>query len=196
MEPDGSIPPDRPGLALPDPAGVPVRVVRSRRRTRTSQASLRDGVIEVRVPARLADHQVEEVVRRLAARVRRRVLAPGPSAAELMQRAARLADRYVDGVRPTSITWSDRMQRSFGTCTPVDGTIRIARWAGTFPGYVLDDLLIHELAHLIEPGHGPRFQAIVARNPDHERAEAWMAGYAFGRDVPQAGDGACGVTAG
>ena len=42
-----------------------------------------------------------------------------------------------------------------GSCTPAEGSIRVSDKVRGMPGWVLDYVLLHELAHLIEPGHGP-----------------------------------------
>jgi hypothetical protein len=42
------------------------------------------------------------------------------------------------------------------------------------PGWVLDSVLIHELAHLAVPNHGPNFQALVARYRLGERAKGYL----------------------
>jgi hypothetical protein len=46
------------------------------------------------------------------------------------------------------------------------------------PTAVLQYLAAHEVAHLIEMNHSPRFWRVVARLcPDHERAKAWLDGH-------------------
>ena len=40
--------------------------------------------------------------------------------------------------------------------------------------WVLDYVIVHELAHLREAGHGPRFQALVDRYPRAERARGFL----------------------
>ena len=42
------------------------------------------------------------------------------------------------------------------------------------PPWVLDSVIIHELAHLIVPQHGPEFDRIVQRYPLHERATGYL----------------------
>jgi predicted metal-dependent hydrolase len=43
------------------------------------------------------------------------------------------------------------------------------------PMFVIDYVIIHELAHLIEPNHTPRFWNIVrAQSPTKEKAKAWL----------------------
>jgi predicted metal-dependent hydrolase len=41
---------------------------------------------------------------------------------------------------------------------------------------VLDYVLVHELAHLLEPGHGPDFWTWVRRYPKTERAIGYLEG--------------------
>ena len=50
---------------------------------------------------------------------------------------------------------------------PADGTIRVSERLRDVPGWVLDYVLVHELTHLLEPGHDERFWAWVHRYPAH-----------------------------
>lgn len=177
------MPPPPPIEHRPAAPGVPpLEIHRSPKRRRSASAAPRDGVVVVRLPAGLPSSEEERLVAELvrkvtgAARARTR----GGDAA-LERRAAELADRYLDGVRPTSVRWSARMRRRYGSCTPAEGSIRISRELASAPTYVLDHVLVHELAHLQEPGHGARFHALVARYPDAARATGWLEGYTAGR---------------
>jgi hypothetical protein len=43
------------------------------------------------------------------------------------------------------------------------------------PMFVIDYVIVHELAHLIEPNHTPAFWSIIrARTPTMEKARAWL----------------------
>jgi hypothetical protein len=165
----------------------PLELVRSTRRRRSATAFVRDGRIVVQLPAGLPAVEEDVLVRRLVDRVsgRARAAAAGGDD-ELAVRAAALADRYVDGVRPTSIRWSARMQRRWGSCTPGDGSIRISQEVAAFPDVVVDYVIVHELAHLLVPDHSPAFHALVTRYPHHERAAGFLDGVRFaeGRYVP------------
>ncbi len=154
-----------------------IEVQRSRRRRKTVSAYARDGVIVVQVPAGLPPDRELELIDDLVDRVtgRQRAREVGGDE-ELAARAARLADRYLDGVRPASVRWSDRMQRRYGSCTQVDGDIRISRKLARCPEYVLDAIIVHELAHLQAGGHGPRFRSLVARYPHHDKAQGFLEG--------------------
>ena len=158
----------------------PLELVRSTRRRASATAFVRDGRIVVQLPAGLDPTAESALVARLVDRVsgRQRVEQVGGDA-ELAARARELADRHLDGVRPASVAWSSRMRRRWGSCTPAEGTIRISRSLAAFPDWVLDYVLVHELAHLVEPGHGPAFHALVDRYPHAARARGFLEGVQF-----------------
>jgi predicted metal-dependent hydrolase len=114
------------------------------------------------------EHWVGVMVRRFERRV-------AAAQQDLTGRAEALAARY-DLPRPASITWVGNQQRRWGSCTPVDGTIRISDRLARFPTWVLDYVIVHELAHLAEPGHGKAFHALVDRYPRAERARGFLMG--------------------
>ena len=55
-----------------------------------------------------------------------------------------------------------------------EGSIRIASRVASFPSWVLDYLLVHELAHLVHGDHSPAFWEVVARYPRAERARGYL----------------------
>lgn len=101
---------------------------------------------------------------------------------DLSARADTLADRYRLPA-PQSIRWVDNQTTRWGSCSPATGTIRLSRVLGTFPGWVLDYVIVHELAHLEVHGHGPAFWQIVSRYPLAERAR----GFLIAKGLEQAG---------
>lgn len=157
-----------------------VELVRSTARRRSATAFVRDGRVVVQVPAGMDPVEEARVVEQLVDRVSGRLRATEVGGdAHLAARARALADRLLDGVQPTSVTWSTRMRRRWGSCTPSDGTIRVSQVLASFPAFVLDYVLVHELAHLQEPGHGPAFRALVDRYPDAARARGFLEGVQF-----------------
>ncbi len=148
-----------------------VEVVRSRRRRKTVQASKRDGVLRVCIPAAMTKAEEEKWVREMVRRVERR--APEREPSELAARAGVLASRY--GLpSPAAVRWVDNQTGRWASCTPLDGTIRLSSRAAGFPDWVVDYLLVHELAHLAEAGHGRAFWALVSRYPKTERARGFL----------------------
>lgn len=73
--------------------------------------------------------------------------------------------------------WTVRsMVSRWGSCTPARGTIRIAAQLAAYPPELLDLVVRHELAHLVERGHGPRFHALLERHrPRHRELQALLA---------------------
>ena len=160
-----------------DPRALPVEVIRSRRRKKTSSARIVDGVIHVRIPAWLSRRQEAETVADLVAKVHK-AHELAERGADLHERAGRLADRY--GLpTPTSIRWVSNQHQRWGSCTPSTGEIRISSRLRRVPDYVLDYVIVHELAHLLTPGHGAEFQALEARFSQRERATGFLEAMGF-----------------
>jgi predicted metal-dependent hydrolase len=152
----------------------PVRIITSRKRRRTVAARLRSGVLELMVPATMPiaerQHWAEVMSRRLERRAERR----RPTDQRLQQRAERLNERHFDGrLTWTSIGFAD-MDHQWGSCSFTDGAIRIARRAAELPDWVLDYLLVHELAHLVHSDHGREFHALEDRYALSERAKGYL----------------------
>ena len=163
------------------PGRPALEIHRSRRRRRSAQAHPRGRSVVVRLPDGLPVPEEERLIDRLVAKVTGHAAAAafGGDAA-LALRAAELADRYLEGVRPTTIRWAGGMQRRHGSCTASQGAIRISRDVATYPAYVRDYVIVHELAHLTVADHSHRFEALVARYPATERARGWLEGHTAG----------------
>lgn len=54
-----------------------------------------------------------------------------------------------------------RMTTKWGSCNPRAQTIRLNTELAKKPRHLLEYVVAHELAHLIEAGHGPRFVAVL-----------------------------------
>ena len=94
---------------------------------------------------------------------------------DLEARARALNRKYFGGkLRWRSIRWVTNQNKRYGSCTPTTGEIRISHRLGKVPAWVLDYVLVHELAHLLEPNHGARFWKLVNRYPLTERARGYL----------------------
>jgi hypothetical protein len=119
---------------------------------------------------------VAQMVAKLQTREERRRRSLGGDE-ELMGRARALSAAHLDGVpQPASVRWVGNQQRRWGSCTPADGSIRLSSRLRSMPEYVVDYVLVHELVHLLEPGHDENFWALVARYPRAERARGFLEG--------------------
>jgi predicted metal-dependent hydrolase len=197
------ISPDSGGIGIPsDPrvtvcgmavtGGVTVEVRRSVRRRRTVSA-YRDGErIVVLIPARFTRAEEEQWVAKMVARLdtgtNRRTRRAGTDAA-LLRRAAQLSAEFLDGrAEPVSVRWVANMRTRWASCTPVDRTIRLSDKLRTMPPWVQDYVLLHELAHLLVPGHGRAFWALVGRYPRTERARGYLDGISAAASLDFADD--------
>jgi predicted metal-dependent hydrolase len=166
-------------MGMPTKTAVEVR--RSPRRRRTVSAYREGDRIVVLIPARMSRAQEAEWVQTMVARLERSEARRRPGNDELMTRATRLSRAWLEGLAaPISVRWVDNQRSRWGSCTPADRTIRLSRRLQGMPDWVIDYVMVHELAHLIEAGHDDRFWGWVARYPHADRARAWLDGYSAG----------------
>src|SRR4051794_22374334 len=168
-----------------------VEVRRSKRRRRTVSA-YRDGDrVVVMIPASLSRREEAEWVETMLARLERSERHRKPSDADLLRRARELSNRYLGGLAlPESVRWVDNQQSRWGSCTPGDRPIRLSARLQGMPSWVVDYVLVHELAHLLEPGHDERFWGWVNAYPQAERAKGYLLGWSAAAqlDPPPGGD--------
>ncbi|MFJ4869374.1 M48 family metallopeptidase [Streptomyces sp. NPDC088757] len=167
-----------------------VEVRRSARRSRTVSAYREGDRTIVLIPARMSEAEerrwVGVMLDKLAAKENRSVLGDR----ELTERARRLSDQYFDGrARPGSVRWVTNQNTRWGSCTPSEGSIRLSHRLQGMPEYVVDYVLLHELAHLLVPGHGPRFWRLLEAYPRTERARGYLEGVAAAERLPRPPDG-------
>jgi predicted metal-dependent hydrolase len=172
--------PDAAASSDGDGVGNVVEVRRSARRRRTVTAYREMGRTVVLIPAAFSPAEerrwVAQMVAKLHTREERRRRSLGGDD-ELMARARVLSTAHLDGLaEPASVRWVDNQHRRWGSCTPADRSIRLSSRLRAMPDYVVDYVLVHELVHLLEPGHDERFWALVARYPRAERARGFLEG--------------------
>ncbi len=151
--------PDRPGVH--DGVRIPVRGVPHliRHQPGRGTVELLEGNIllvhgdPAHLPRRVADYLKREVKRDIEAMVARHTATVGRKA-----KAVRFKD--------TKSRW--------GSCTS-DGVLSFSWRIGMAPPPVIDYLVAHETAHLIEMNHGPKFWKLChTLCPDTERCKAWL----------------------
>lgn len=152
-----------------------VEVRRSARRRKTISAEIVGDALVISVPEKISRAEEQEWVDRMSARMaERRKKDRLNGDGELAAHAHRLADLYVDGVRPREITWVSNQRSRWGSCTPDEGSIRLSLALADYPAWVRDYVIVHELAHLLVPDHSKRFWDIVERYPLTERARGFL----------------------
>lgn len=126
--------------------------------TRRGGAFVENGALVVTGEAEFVARRVRDFLR--AEALRRIGMASRPHAEAL-------------GVAPRAIRLKDTRSR-WGSCAP-DRTVAFSWRLILAPDWVLDYVVAHELAHLREMNHGPRFWALVEqRTPHRHAATQWL----------------------
>ncbi|MFL6099930.1 MAG: M48 family metallopeptidase [Actinomycetales bacterium] len=168
----------------PGPPEPEIEVRRSGRRRRTVSA-YRDGErIVVLIPASFSTAEERRWVAAMVERLRAQESRRKAPSRDLVRRADELSREYLGGkARPVSIRWVDNQHGRWGSCTPLDGTIRMSSRLRGMPGWVVDYVLLHELAHLLEPSHNARFWTLLEPFPRLERARGYLEGVAAAAEL-------------
>jgi predicted metal-dependent hydrolase len=156
-----------------------IRIKRSLKRNKTVSARQINGILEVSAPAHLSEKELQPIIEtlrnRFAKREKRKSLRQTLTDADLEKIAAHLNRQYFDGeLTWDSISWSTRQNKRYGSCTPSSKTIRISQRLAAMPRFVQEYVVMHELAHLVEGNHGPRFWELVNQYPRTERARGYL----------------------
>jgi len=166
-----------------------VEVRRSTRRRKTVSAFFEDGRAVVAIPAHFTAREERDWVRRMVAQLQR-PRARRRTDEALQARAEELSRQYLDGrARPTSVAWVTNQRSRWGSCTPATGEIRLSHRLQHMPAWVIDYVLVHELAHLLIAGHGADFWKLVSRIEHTDRARGFLEGVDYATHVPTAAPG-------
>lgn len=173
------------------PVQYPYRLLRSDRRSISASLS-DDGTLLVRIPRAMSDREAERFlienetrINALIARVSARKAAlpvyKDEEIPALTERALAILPQKLSyysklmGVRPTGCTITAAKKR-FGSCSS-KGRICFSCFLMLFPDEAIDYVVVHELAHLKEMNHSPRFYAIIQKTlPDYKAREAILKG--------------------
>lgn len=157
-----------------------VRIIRSFRRRKTIGAREVNGVIRLYLPMDLTPEEESKYIRWakecVKVRQRRSKLREINADQELEKRARIFNEKYFEKkLSWKRIYYSKRQNaRMFGNCNTKNKTIRISDRLLKMPKFVQDYVLVHELAHLKIPKHGPEFWKFVNRYPKTERARGYL----------------------
>lgn len=150
-----------------------VKIIRSARRTRTISARREGDTLVVYLPAGLSPEDERYWVERMRAKLRKREAGNRLNSDDVLRRRAEELNReYFDGrLAISEIRYVTNQDHRYGSCTPATGTIRLSHRLAEMPGWVVDYVIVHELAHLVQPNHSARFWKLVNRYPLTERAQ-------------------------
>ncbi len=140
--------------------------------------------VRIRAPRRVPQRELDRLVAEIVEKVKRkRAQARDRADADLEALAQRINTRCFGGeIKWHSIRWVANMRRRLGSCTvggPTDGDIRISDRIKGWPGWVVEYVVAHELAHRKYPNHSREFWNYLSRFPKAERARGFIMGLAF-----------------
>jgi predicted metal-dependent hydrolase len=170
---------DQLGFSFEAPVTPPVQVTRSKRSKKTVSARFRDGIVQITIPAWMSAKDEAVWVAKMVQRFER---ANRNTDVDLMARAKQLAREYALP-KPASVVWTRELSSRWGSCTIDTGAIRINGKLTKAPSWVVDYVLVHELAHLMHADHSTAFWDVVARYPKSERAIGFLMGLGMVEEV-------------
>lgn len=153
-----------------------VKINYSNKRSRTISARLINGSLLVNAPAAMPRERLEKIIDNFKVRFERRKLKEELNKTRpLTEIAAKLNDRYFNGkLKINSIEYSTGQNSGFGCCNHWDASIRISHRLSRMPEWVRNYVIVHEMAHLVEPNHNAAFWNIVSRYELAERAKGYL----------------------
>jgi hypothetical protein len=157
-----------------------VEIRASSRRKKTGTAHWSGSRIVVQIPARIRGRERAAFVDDLVVRLLTQRPQNAAGDASLEERAKVLAELYNDGVEPNSVRWVTNQRARWASCSPASREIRISSRLRQCPEWVIDAVLVHELAHLQEADHSARFNEIADRHPRQADSALFLEGYALG----------------
>ena len=134
---------------------------------KTHSAKLRNGVIQFRLSKEAPKHLLQKGIRTLLSRVIGQDYLPA-----ITQRVRELNHLYFQ--KPVQRIFFKNNQSNWGSCS-TNNNINLSTRLLFAPSEVIDYVIIHELAHLIEMNHSKRFWKLVEEAmPDYKEKECWL----------------------
>ncbi|MEW6040261.1 MAG: SprT-like domain-containing protein [Elusimicrobiota bacterium] len=154
-----------------------VKINYSPKRARTIGARVIKDTMYVNAPAGMPEERLQKIIDKFKIRFEKRKLRQELNKTEktLRETAHWLSRQYFSGkLEIKSIEYSTDQDKINGSCNHRTKTIRISYRLKEMPDWVRNYVIIHELAHLIEPNHGENFWNLVYQYKLTERARGYL----------------------
>ncbi|MCX5694787.1 MAG: M48 family metallopeptidase [Candidatus Omnitrophica bacterium] len=153
-----------------------VKIIRSQRRRRSVNARLINDLLVVNAPALLSQVHLDEIINGFKIKFAKiKIKNELDKKESLRDLAKELNKEYFNSeLKIESIEYVTGQNSRFGCCNYRTGRIRISHKIGMMPRWVRKYVLIHEMAHLVEPNHSRSFWNIVLRYRLTERARGYL----------------------
>ncbi|MCK5346732.1 MAG: M48 family metallopeptidase [Candidatus Heimdallarchaeota archaeon] len=162
-----------------------LEIVRSRNRKKTISARIVGDTMIVNAPFRVSEAELNKAIDSFKSRFKKSLLKKKLNQTQDLKIVAeRINKEYFKGrLNIESIKYSTNQKRIFGSCNYKTKRIHISHKLAEVPGWVRDYVIMHELAHLIEPNHSKLFWDIVFRYKLAERARGYLIAVGLGENV-------------
>ncbi|MBA3066024.1 M48 family metallopeptidase [bacterium] len=153
-----------------------IEIARSARRRRTVGARLAGDTMHVKAPAGMPENKLAEIIEGFQKRFERQKLRKALNREQTLNDIfERLNKKYFTGnLSVKSIKYVTNQRKKYGCCNFRTKTIRISHILAEMPEWVRDYVVVHEMAHLIEPNHSKAFWDIAHRYKLAERARGYL----------------------
>ncbi len=162
---------------------VEVRLRRDKRLRKTSRwEHLVDGSLLVRIPMHMPKRAISPMLDSIRKQLDKPITAyKHHTDIGLQQRAERINRKYFGGkFRWSAIRWVSNMHTRLGSYTrggATDGEIRISDRIKTWPGWVVDYVIAHELLHGKHANHSPAYWSeLYSAYPLADKARGFIEG--------------------
>jgi biotin synthase-like enzyme len=164
---------------------IEINTVRSSRRLRTVSARLVRNTLLIRAPLAISQERLDKIINKFKLRFEKKRLKSCLDRNDnLIERAQRINEEYfANRLKVNSIKYVTNQNSRFGCCNYRCANIRISHRIGLMPEWVRDYVILHEMAHLIEPNHSKAFWDIISRYKLAERAKGYLMGVGFNNKV-------------
>ncbi|MFN7118406.1 MAG: M48 family metallopeptidase [Saprospiraceae bacterium] len=130
---------------------------------KSSSGKLKNGIITLNLSQKASQKTIGNLISRLVAK---------DYLAEIIKRTQELNARYFR--KPINSIVLKNLHSRWGSCSS-KGNVNLSTRLLFAPQDVQDYVIIHELAHLVEMNHSPRFWKLVAdAMPDYKTKEKWL----------------------
>ena len=153
-----------------------VKIIRSNKRRKTISARMIENVMVVYAPAGIPDLELGNVIDNFKKRLQKRKLKKElDRTQDLNVIADKLNKEYFAArLKIQSIEYATNQERIFGCCNYKAAKIRVSHRVAKMPHWVRRYVIIHEMAHLVEPNHSKSLWRIVSRYKLAERAKGYL----------------------
>ena len=158
--------------------GLPVRLTRKRVKNLNLRISRSGDCVEISAPTCVRDRDIERFVRERRAWIdqKRAQIAASPAVLAAQASPEQVAEwrAVVEACAPALIeAWEPimgvkagklayrNMTSRWGSCQPATGRICLNVRLALYPPECLEYVVVHELCHLLERGHGPQFKQLM-----------------------------------